>query len=169
LAGIRKGLLALGVAGAVLGGASGLAGAGPVPDPSTVDPAPVNAKIAAKKAGPYANTFLQHELSSGDKKTFHVKVKNLSGAKLKMTAFANLNGTSDYKEKFFKGSKNISDDVDGAGFAFGLGPDGKKRFRLVVRATGDEPLGGRCLSSVFQPEGPSAEDSVHLELNGLCQ
>ena len=149
-------------------GVLGMAGVLGTASPADAGAALVNARIGAQEDGPYEDVTLGAKLSPGKARSFHVKVKNASDDELRVTLTALLNGTDAFKEKYYRNDREITEQVDGAGFEFGLQPGQTKRFRLRVKAI-DVPE-ARCISSNFDPgeQAPDNADAVFLELNGVC-
>lgn len=82
-------------------------------------------------------------------------------------------GAGDYKFRWFKGTKEITDEVEDAGHEFKLRAHKSRRFRVQVKVTAAGPPEDACLDPGIHP-GPmlAAADRVFFALNaqaGTCE
>ena len=119
----------------------------------------LNAKVSKHLDGPYKGQ-IEATIDPGDAKNLYLKVKNRTGT----SQAAELTDSGDpppYSAKFFKGSKNITDEVQGLGYEFNVAADGVKKFRMRMKRA-DSPAGaGTCLRPIVTDgdddfEGPLA-------------
>ena len=132
---------------------------------------PFEAGVAKKPGGPYVDV-LQREIPEGQAKDFYVRVVNTTGERQDAELFALLNIHPRYREKYFKGNRNITAEVSDEGFQFSLAPLSAKAFRFRVKVIEDPgPLSPRCFASRFDPVPPMVPDdeaSVVVQINGVC-
>ena len=152
---LRRFLLPLAVAAvAGVGLTAGPSDAAPVPDPSI--------KIAKKPDGPYTHNPSTVNLSSGDKKTFYLKVKN--GTDEKVLLYLQGSGPDEgFIPKWFYKGTNITEDVNFGFYSFNVKPDRVRRFTMTVKRT---LLSGptACIYTNIEITG-SFHDGVAVEFN----
>jgi hypothetical protein len=130
---------------------------------------PIDVKAAKHKDGPYAETTQDVNVPIGEARSLWWKVKHVSGGKLDvrftdaMTEFPNPDGL---KIRWFKGDKEITDAVKGAGYDFKLPKGSRKLFRAKVKAVG--PSKGACVVGEAQELGIPSADNRGFAVNGPC-
>lgn len=110
-----------------------------------VVPVPV-VKLARDADGPWINKpVINGKLKPGKAKDFFVKIRNTTdhkqNARLELRG-----GDPSYRLRWFKGRRNITSEVRGGGFEFGLRPRPARVFRLRIKATaapGEMCVGGQ--------------------------
>jgi hypothetical protein len=130
---------------------------------------PFRVKASKHEDGPYLHTIQSVNVPIGDMKTLYWKVKHVSGGSLEMrftdalTEFPNPEGL---KIRWFKGPKEITEEVKGSGYEFTLPNGSRKLFRAKVRAVEDSD--GACVVGQADRIEPPFSDNVGFAVNGPC-
>ena len=103
----------------------------------------LKAKVARHLGGPYKSQ-VQGSIEPGDSRNFYLRVKNRTGES-QPVEFTDGGDPPPYSAKFFKGSKNITDDVLGIGYEFNIPAKGVKKFRMKSIRAENPPGVGTCL------------------------
>jgi hypothetical protein len=124
-------------------------------------------KAAKHKDGPYTDQLQSVNVAPEAKKSLYWRVKNLSVTTLPMefndAATENPNPEG-FRITWFKGKKNITQDVKGAGYEFNLKAGKKKTFEAVVKAkVSPQPfcLGGQAITTA-----PLDSAGAYFAVNG---
>jgi hypothetical protein len=100
-------------------------------------PPPTTMKISKHKHGPFKDKILTDTLSLGASRDYYFKVTNSTGNPQEVTLVSFLKPTTSYEKTWFKGHKNITDDVYGVahdGYTFTI-RNKPKLFRGRVKKT----------------------------------
>ncbi len=137
--------------------------------PAVAGDPPFEVKASKHEDGPYVETTQTVNVPIGDAKSLYWKVKHVSGGALEMrftdalTASPNPEGL---KIRWFKGTKEITNEVKGSGYEFTLLNGSRKFFRAKVRAVGASD--GACVVGQADRIDPSFSDNAGFAVNGPC-
>ena len=137
--------------------------------PALAGTPPIDVKASKHKGGPYNETPQGVTVPVGEAKSLWWKVRHVSGGKLDvrftdaLTEFPNPEGL---KIRWFKGDKEVSDAVKGAGYEFKLPKGSRKFFRARVKAVG--PSDGACVVGQADELGLPYSDTAGFAVNGPC-
>jgi hypothetical protein len=126
----------------------------------------VSLKVAKHRAGPY--TPIQFgNIELNEAKSFYWKAKNITDARLPDVLLSDstiyLPG---WVSKWFKGKDNITADVQGGGYAFGLKAGKSKFFRSRLKPTKTaSPL---CAEATAAPPETSQDLALVVINDALC-
>lgn len=121
------------------------------------------------KDGPYLNTTQNVNVPIGDAKSLYWKVKHVTGGKLEMRFTDALTETPNpegLEIRWFKGTKEITDEVKGSGYEFTLPNGSRKFFRARVKAVGTSD--GACVVGQADRIDPPFSDNTGFAVNGPC-
>jgi hypothetical protein len=107
-------------------------------------------KIAKQKDGPYS-TYVEFNIGSGQSRDFFSKARTASGAEPQKVTLE-LEAPPNYKVKYFKGDENITQavtSVEGLDLTLKETP---KRFRGVIKDSGNAPDPACLFANVEDPE-----------------
>jgi hypothetical protein len=131
---------------------------------------PMRLTISKTKDGPYSFSALHAKVNAGPK-GFFVKVADKTehrqdGLLEDVSAGA---GSANFKIRWFRGDENITSDVQGPGYGFGLKPGKPKVFRALVKPLNPDP-GALCLAprASVEPDAYQAVGSVYINDVGVC-
>jgi hypothetical protein len=134
-------------------------------DPASATPTNVLvAKSAKDEGGRYTTALVNANLAEGDAKDFFIKVKNVDDESAPFTMVEGIPDGNGYKQRYFRGTKEISDAVKDSGMDFELGAGKSKVFRVKVRrANTSDPI--FCSMTDFSQPGTSDVDTSAVSLN----
>jgi hypothetical protein len=124
-------------------------------------------KASKHKDGPYSGELQSVNVAPGAKKSVYWRIANVSGSRLQLqfddaaTPDPNPEG---FRIKWFKGKREITDDVKAGGFEFTLKKGKKKTFEAVLKAKpSPQPfcLGGQGSKTEPPPEAAGAYFGVN--------
>ncbi len=130
---------------------------------------------AAKKAdGNYKDGPANASIEQGEKKLFYWRVENFSATDRTVRfddAATGDAGGEDYNIKWFKGkkakgSKDVTHDVQTAGFEFTLKAEKSKFF--TAKVSPKPGAGTLCLGGQAQDDPITTSDASYFQVNGLC-
>jgi hypothetical protein len=130
---------------------------------------PIDVKGSKHKDGPYAETMQGVNVPIGEAKSLWWKVKHISGGKLdvRFTDALTVNPNPEgLKIRWFRGDKDITEAVKGAGYDFKLPKGSRKLFRAKVKAVG--PSEGACVVGQADELGIPYSDTYGFAVNGPC-
>ena len=125
--------------------------------------------LAHKSTGPWVADFLEGKpIEAGEARNFHLRVANTGTAKATFTIDDLGSPSEEYRPKYFRKQKNVTDALHGVGHELGVKAGKAKviRARIKARANGGAPPACLLLRAVH-------DDNyiVAVSLNGLegCQ
>jgi hypothetical protein len=130
---------------------------------------PFDVKASKHKDGPYLETTQSVSVPIGDTKSLYWKVKHVSGGALEMRftdALTQSPNPEGLKIRWFKGTKEITNEVKGSGYEFTLPNGSRKFFRARVRAVGASD--GACVVGQADRIEPLFSDTAGFAVNGPC-
>ena len=130
---------------------------------------PFEVTASKHRDGPYLATTQSVNVPIGDAKSLYWKVKHVSGGALEMRftdALTESPNPKGLKIRWFKGTKEITNEVKGSGYEFTLPNGSRKFFRARVKAVG--PSDGACVVGQADRIAPSFSDNAGFAVNGPC-
>jgi hypothetical protein len=127
----------------------------------------VSLKVAKHKGGPYA-TGQPASIGLNQAKDFYWKVKNITNARLPEVLLTDNTDTSPgWIVRWFRGKDNITTDVQGGGYEFGLRAGKAKVFRSRLKPTegAEKQL---CHAATAGPPETSLDEAIVFVNDGLC-
>ncbi len=137
--------------------------------PASAGAPPFEVKASKHSDGPYLDTLQSVNVPIGDMKSLYWKVKHVSGGALEMRFTDALTQTPNpegLKIRWFKGTKEITNEVKSSGYEFTLPNGSRKFFRARVKAVG--PSDGACVVGQADRIEPSFSDNAGFAVNGPC-
>ena len=134
----------------------------------------LDVKAAKKADGNYKDGLTNASIEQGEKKLFFWRVESLSATDRTVRfddAVTGDSGGEDYKIKWFKGKKpkavkDVTHDIQTAGFEFTLKAEKRKFFTAKVSPKpGAGPL---CLGGQAQDDPITTSDAAYFSVNGPC-
>ena len=126
----------------------------------------VDLKVAKHKDGPYASTQSAN-IDLNQARPFYWKVKNLTDEKLPEVV---LNDSTLYPAgwvaKWFRGKENITTEVLGDGYEFGLKAGKPKAFRSKLKPT--KTAGPACHNAIAAPPETSPDSAAVIVNDAKC-
>jgi hypothetical protein len=126
----------------------------------------VSVKVAKHQAGPY-KPFQLANIELNEAKDFYWKAKNITDAKLPEVLLSDSTIYSPgWVSKWFRGKDNITADVQGGGYEFGLRAGKSKFFRSRLKPTTTaSPL---CAEAAAAPPETSTDFALVVINDALC-